>query len=283
MEPEDLLRHCGGAATFGTLRRECGEYAVSRALASGRIIRSRYGHYALPDLDAAVRLAKATSGTLCLASAALHLGWPTKHVPSRPQLCYPKDRRLPAELRRAVEAHWADLAPSDKLGLATAPAKTLEMSARSLPFDEALAIADSAVRCGFEPDLRSLRHARGRGAARIKRVVAEANGGAANPFESVLRAIALDVPGISPRPQVWVGDVRPDLVDENLRLILEADSYQWHGGRAALHRDANRYNQFVSAGWTVLRFSWEEVMGHPERVRAVLEATLLELNGPKSA
>lgn len=66
----------------------------------------------------------------------------------------------------------------------------------------------------------------------------------------------------------------PDLADVRLEIALEADSFEWHGDRAALHRDARRYNALVAAGWLVLRFSWEEVMFHPDRVRAVLEAVV---------
>lgn len=109
-------------------------------------------------------------------------------------------------------------------------------------------------------------------------MAALADGRSANPFESSLRAICVDVPGLHVVPQVdvhaphWLG--RPDLVDARLGLALEADSFEWHGGREALHRDAHRYNAFVAAGWAVLRFSWEEVMFHPGRVRAVLEAVV---------
>ena len=51
---------------------------------------------------------------------------------------------------------------------------------------------------------------------------------------------------------------------------LEADSFTWHGSRAALARDAARYDRLVAAGWRVLRFSYEAVMGEPEWVRAQL-------------
>jgi len=37
-----------------------------------------------------------------------------------------------------------------------------------------------------------------------------------------------------------------------------------------LVRDCHRYNGFVAAGWQVLRFTWEDVMHHPDRVRQVL-------------
>jgi hypothetical protein len=42
-------------------------------------------------------------------------------------------------------------------------------------------------------------------AARAVRVVVAADGRAANPFESVLRASALDVPDLSVTPQVMLG------------------------------------------------------------------------------
>src|SRR5690606_21674525 len=98
---------------------------------------------------------------------------------------------------------------------------------------------------------------------------------AANPFEPTLRAIALEVPGLSVRPQVTLpGLGRPDLVDDRLRLILEADSFTWHGHRAALASDCRRYNRFVIEGWTVLRFGYEDVMGRAEEVRRVLIAAV---------
>lgn len=127
--------------------------------------------------------------------------------------------------------------------------------------------------------LRALaRDARGPGARQIRRVAGVADGRAANPFESALRAIALDVPGlVVPQRSVRAGQRflgRPDLVDDALGIILEADSFEWHGGRAALVRDARRSNAFVVEGWLVLRFTWEDVMFHPDQVRLVLESAV---------
>ncbi len=66
--------------------------------------------------------------------------------------------------------------------------------------------------------------------------------------------------------------LHPDLVDVRRRLVLEADSWTWHAGREAHDRDCWRYNALVLAGWTVLRFTWDQVMQHPERVLAALRA-----------
>ena len=66
--------------------------------------------------------------------------------------------------------------------------------------------------------------------------------------------------------------VRPDLVDELLRIVAEADSFEHHGSRQALAIDCARYENLVAQGWTVLRFAWEQVMYQPDWVRGALSA-----------
>ena len=66
--------------------------------------------------------------------------------------------------------------------------------------------------------------------------------------------------------------VRPDLVDELLRVVAEADSFEHHGSRKALAIDCARYDNLVADGWTVLRFAWEQVMYRPDWVRGALGA-----------
>jgi len=122
---------------------------------------------------------------------------------------------------------------------------------------------------------------RGRGTPGARQVAATADERAANPFESVLRAIAREVPGLEVRPQasLWHGGIflgRPDLVDREHRIVLEADSFSWHGDRAALAHDCRRYDEMVFAGWLVLRFAYEQVMGEPAWVRRILVAATEE-------
>ena len=64
--------------------------------------------------------------------------------------------------------------------------------------------------------------------------------------------------------------MQPDLVDRERRVVLQADSFAWHGDRSALRRDAQRYNNLVVRGWLVLRFAWEDVMHDQEYVRRTL-------------
>lgn len=124
------------------------------------------------------------------------------------------------------------------------------------------------------------RDLRGPGSALARRVAGCADGRAANAFESALRALALDVDGLGVVPQVSIRGQqflgRPDLVDERLGIILEADSFAWHGDREALGRDARRYNRFAVNGWLVLRFTWEDVMFRPHEVVLILKAAVAE-------
>jgi very-short-patch-repair endonuclease len=282
VEISNLMPVLGGVATRDMLVRLTSRRALEAALATGELVKVNRGRYAVPGVHEGTELALRVTGHVCLVSAALAHGWKVKVVPERPQIAVPKDRRIDEAVRSRLAPTWTDLHDTQVEGLATDAATTLSMCGRRLPFDEALAIADSALRDGFPVDrLHALAEtARGPGSARLRRVAAHADGRSANPFESVLRAIAIEVPGLEVEPQVRItGDLglraRVDLADRRLRIVIEADSFEWHGDRAALRRDSRRYDLLVVDGWVVLRFCWEDVMHDPDFVRAVLEATVV--------
>jgi very-short-patch-repair endonuclease len=282
MSVMETLLELGGVANRATLVRLTSRAELDRAVRAGDVVRVARGRLALPQADEAVRAAHALCGVLSHTSAALHWGWELKSVPQQPHVTVPAKRKVAAARRAGVVLHRADLHPDDVRGLATSPELTVEQCLRTLPFDEGLAVADSALRNGMPPSTlrRISASARGPGAPGIRRACAEATPKAANPFESVLRAIALDVPGLRVEPQRFVAPgVRPDLVDEDLRVVIEADSFAWHGSRGALRSDARRYNLMVVGGWTVLRFSWEDVMFHPDHVRQVLVDVVVHAQG----
>ncbi len=252
---------------------------VDRALASGEIVVDGRGRY-VTETDDAVRAAHRLNGVLTLTSAALHHGWEVKLAPAQPQVAVPRNRKVAKERREGVDLRWCDLHADDVDGIATGVEATLRLCLSQLPRDESQAIADSALRHGVTP--ATLRRAAlsaawtggTPGAARGRR----ATGEAANPFESCLRDITYDVPGLAAGPQVTIRSTgwsaRPDLVDADLEVVLEADSFEWHGDRAALARDARRYNLLVVEGWIVLRFAWEDVMFDRDYVLSVLVAAV---------
>ncbi len=278
-----MLAEIGGVASRATLLGLSSRIQVDRALACGDVVIDARGRYALPAADDARRAASRLTGGVSHLSAAMAWGWEVKTPPSRPHVTIPKGRKLEPSRRKGVTLHRANLGPDDVDGLVTSPLRTLLDCLRTLPFDEALTVADSALRHravdrGQLVELASA--ARGPGSAQVKRVARLATGKAANPFESCLRSIAVDVPGLDVQAQVPIGGDTllgtPDLVDVELAIAIEADSFAWHGRRAALHRDARRYNTFVVAGWLVLRFAYEDVMNDPAWVRSILEAAVQE-------
>ena len=269
----------GGVATRSELLEVASRAQITHALAEGSVHRPRRGRYVLPHVDQSLRLAHELTGVLGLRSAALSYGWKVRTLPERPEVIVPRGRKVRDEARTRATLRHALLDPHEVERGVTSPLRTVVDCARHLPFDEALSVADSALRSGVlcSVDLaRAASSTQGAGRARVLRVLANAHRKAANPFESSLRAIALDVPGLAVVPQVGVqiaGGLRvvPDLVDVSLGLVLEADSHEFHTGRSRLTSDCWRYDELVLARWRVLRFTWEQVMFQQTWVRSVLE------------
>jgi very-short-patch-repair endonuclease len=279
VDPVVALTRLGGTARWGALRRMCSGRRLRRALRDGRIVRSYYGRYALPHTDAARAAGSRLTGYVSVTSAALHWGWAVKTAPTVPHVTVSRHRKIAATRRDGVVLHWRDLdAGSVVDGWVTSPVRTVIDCCLDLPFDEALAVFDSSWRAGLKPrevQLAAIKLPR-RQRDRVLAVARAADPRAANPFESVLRAIAMSVSGLSLEPQVVVQDstfwARVDLADESLRIAIEAESFEFHGSRKAFDRDCRRYNALVVRGWLVLRFSWEQVMFEPELVADTLRA-----------
>ncbi len=270
-----FLKQRGGFATRGEVLEATGRAQFDQAVRVGHIVWVSRGRYGLPGLDLDVLTAHGLRAMLSHTSAALWHGWEVKTIPDTTHVTVPRRRRLATPPTAVV--HRSDLGPEDVVGgICTSARRTLLDCLRTLPADEGLTIGDSALRHGVRRDVLTDLGAtvRGRGRPAVLHVVRHADGDAANPFESCLRAIALQVEGLDVRPQLRIvgsrATVRPDLVDRRLRIVLEADSFAWHGDRAALRRDSRRYNLLVVDGWTVLRFSWEDVMHDPAYVLDVL-------------
>lgn len=272
----NALLQSGGFASRRILLDRLGRGLLGRAAAAGVLSRAGRSLYGLPEVDSAERLARGVGGLLCLTSAALVHRWEVKTVPERPHILLARGRRLSSDLLPLAIWHRGAWGPDDACaGGATSRELTLMQCVRSLPDDEALAVVDSALRHGEQETVKRVAASvRGPGRPRMLRILSAGDARADNPFESVLRSVCLTIPGLHVVPQRVITSVdppvRPDLVDEDLRMVIEADSFEWHGGRAALRRDARRYDILVADRWVVLRFSWEDVMFDPDFVRSTI-------------
>jgi len=281
--PVEALTMLGGVASRSRLDGMCTRPTIEAALGSGEIVRVTRSLYRLPDVDRALRLAAELRGRLAVLSAAQAHGWEVAQPPDKPWVLVERSRHASSS---RVHLVWGEAEDHDD-GLVTSRRRTAVDCARRLPFRDALCVLDSALRHGLDHEtLVADAHAvRGKGAAAARRVAALATAEAANPFESMLRALAVEA-GLEVRAQVEIEvpdvdspggtrTVRPDVVDRERRLVLEADSWQFHAGKEEFQTDCWRYTALVVEGWTVLRFTWWQVMHHPEWVVACLRAVAL--------
>lgn len=278
MDIVTAMRRLGGVAGHGELKAAAGRQALDQALRAGVVRRVARGRYVLPEvLDGARVEAHRLTAVACLRSAAASYGWSLKTLPDRPEFAVPRGRNVTAHDQALNRVRWQRLSPGDVDDWRTTPVRTVMDCATTLPFDEALAVADSALRSGLvtQADLmRAADRLPGRGRDTALEVAWFASDLPANAFESVIRAISIDVPGLRLRPQVRlrVGGrrIHPDLVDRELRLVAEADSHEFHTSERAIDADCWRYDELVLDGWLVIRFSWVQAMFQQEWVASVL-------------
>jgi len=277
VDPVSLLVQLGGAASTATRLANVSRRELRTSLGRGEIVRVGRGRYALPVVDEALADAHRLDAYLTHLSAALHWGWEVRVPPTEPQLAVPRGREAPDGIC------VIDLQREDLDGWATNRLQTVLMCAADLPFPDGLAVADSALRHGDVTRLRLERAAAAFPGARgpsVRRVVAYADRRAANPFESALRALAIEAGlGVIPQYRVRVGGLtlHPDLADPLQGIAVEAESWEFHGKeKSAFERDCERYTLLTAAGWRVLRFTWRQVIHDPGWVLERLGETRAE-------
>jgi very-short-patch-repair endonuclease len=262
----DVLGRRGGSATFGDLRALISARDIRRALAEGRIRRVAKGVYATPKAPSALTAARSHGGVVSYVSAAEHWGMQVLVKPSLPHVTL-----APKQVRRrtgqACLLHWAEV-PVD--GEVTTPIQTVLDCLRALPLAEGLAIADSALHQQLVDHgdlLAAVGKRRGPHRRRLERLVVLADGRSESVLESALRAILIEAGIDGFVPQVPIRDgifsARLDLGHPELRIALEADGFEHHGTRQALVKDCRRHVALSIRGWTLLRFSWEDIMYDP--------------------
>lgn len=105
-------------------------------------------------------------------------------------------------------------------------------------------------------------------------------------LESALLRLIRDrgLPIPVPQYRVMEGDslvARIDFAYPWCRVGIEADGYRWHAGLERWKRDLRRENRLKVLGWTLLRFSWEDVHGRPGTVASHVRAALAQGSTPK--
>jgi hypothetical protein len=195
--------------------------------------------------------------------------------------------------RRDVRVHIAAL-PADHVvsyhgvPLTSVPRTVIDL-ARTLPFAEGVAVADSALyaRLTSKSELAAViaQCPRWPGLRRAREVTAFSDARAESVLESLSRA-AFHLAGLPPPDlQVWVGDDgevigRVDFLWRRYRTIGEADGalkYQTPArARTQLERDA----RLRAAGYEVVHFTWPQITRAPALVIEDIQVAFLRGSRP---
>jgi len=69
---------------------------------------------------------------------------------------------------------------------------------------------------------------------------------------------------------------RADAAWPNHRVLVEVDGFSAHGTPSAMQRDLARQNGLVLAGWTVIRFTWHDVIRRPKWAANQIERAIAQ-------
>ena len=75
-------------------------------------------------------------------------------------------------------------------------------------------------------------------------------------------------------------DYRADFAWPSLRLVVEADSWRWHGGKLKTEDDRERDQLLTIAGWIVVHFTRNQIKLEPEKVGPRLVALITGVARP---
>jgi very-short-patch-repair endonuclease len=94
-------------------------------------------------------------------------------------------------------------------------------------------------------------------------------------FLDLVRRHDLPVPAL--QHEVWTGGrfvARIDAAYPDAKVAIEVDGYVAHSAPEEFQRDRTRQNRLVALGWTVLRFTWDDVVRRPEVVATTIKEAL---------
>jgi hypothetical protein len=270
---------------------------------SGDLVRLRHGVYATRRAvnwagddpvrahALAVMAATATVGGTAVASyqsaARLHrLSLLTPPPGNAVSLTLPPARRWnraqPADIVfHASELPRKHLTKVHQLPVTTV-ARTVVDLARTLPFTDAVVVADSALKDerATKPELyQALEESAGwPGVKQARKVIEFADERGESPLESVARVVFTEAGLAPPQLQATIhGDdfsARVDFLWPDEKVIAEADGLAKYDDRQDLLKERDRDHQLSAAGYTVVHFTWKELFHEQENLLERLRAAL---------
>lgn len=272
------LRQQDGVITLAQARAAgLSQDAVDRRIRSGRWRRCSPGVYFSEEhafTDAArLRVAVWGYGADATASGLAAAWWHgvVRYPPRSVEVTIPRDcRRKPrpgTRLRRR-NLQSADTVERRGLRVTSLELTVVEAAARR---DGGVQVLDTALQ--RHTDLARLWRAHLRNTGRYgspaaRRLLQAADGGARSEAERLFKQLLTRADISGWRANQRVAGYEVDFVFRGAKVAIEVDGFAFHSGTDDFHHDRIKQNAIALAGWQVLRFTWLDLVEHPERVIA---------------
>lgn len=230
-------------------------HRMRAAITRGEVDRVRRYWIATASAPALLVEAARSSARLACVSAASHRGWwippgldGAVHVTVR------ADGRPPGD---GIVAHWSSpLVPLPAHHLVESVPDSLNHIASCLAFEHALVVWESALRHErLHPDAIARMSWRTPAARRLAAVAADRSD---SGLETIF-VVRLTPWGVPIRQQVAIAGHRVDVLIGD-RLVVQLDGFAFHSSPRDRQRDLTHDRELATRGYTVLRFTYRDVV-----------------------
>lgn len=222
------------------------------------------------------------NGAFLSHPSAAHVWWGSADLPP-PQPIEVTVVRRKIESKHEIRVHVTRSLDGDEVAKRhdipiTSPARTIVDLAAEATDDELEWALGCAQRRGAATPGHLLallsRRPRVRGSARLRRLLDD--GPAAftrSRAERCLLRLLREARVPKPVANAPLVGFEVDLLWPDARLVVEFDSFEYHGDRAAFERDRDRDAALAASGYLVIRVTWRQLIGEPEAAAARIATT----------
>ncbi|CAN5564743.1 type IV toxin-antitoxin system AbiEi family antitoxin domain-containing protein [soil metagenome] len=281
---DEYLRQHDGVITLAQAQAAgLDKHAVSRRVRSGHWRRCAPGVYFVDDrpFSTAARIrATVWSYGPQAAASGLAAAWWHELIsvgPAIVEVTVPRDsngRKHPQSKVRRRDLKPSDVIELRGLRITSLDLTTIEAAVRR---GGSASIMDTALQRHTELPALWRAHMRNTGrygspAARL--LLQAARDGARSPGERILIQLLKNAGITGWKTNYPVGGYKVDVAFPGKKVAIETDGFAFHSDPDAFRKDRIRQNRITLLGWTVLRFTWQDLIEHPERVIAEIQRAI---------
>ncbi len=277
MELDWYLRRQSGVISCAQARAAgLSQDVVDRRVASGRWDRLHPGVYLAADHpytdEVRMRAAVLWAGKDAVAHGVSAAWWHdlVRRLPVTVEVTVSRRRnpgKQPGVSIRRRDLPYLDLIAVRDLWVTDLPLTVLEAAVASGPQGSELLDRALQRRVGFPAVYRAhCRNQGRRGSAEASRLLAVAADRAASHAERLLVRLLRAARITGWKLGYPVQDYLIDVAFPTQRVAIEVDGWAWHMTADRFVDDRRRQNAVVNLQWTVLRFTWHDLVGRPEGV-----------------